>query len=62
MNYQGGLGNFNFIQPLLKMDVLLQMASHIGAGDPLLFGYIPVASYKDKYHKSSYTWVGSPGG
>ena len=35
---QGGLGNLNVAQVLLKMEVLLQIVSYIGAGSLLLCG------------------------
>jgi len=35
---QGGLGNLNFINPLLKMEVVFQMASFTGAAVSLMLG------------------------
>lgn len=32
VNSQGGLGNLNLFNPLLKMEVLIQIAFYIGAG------------------------------
>ena len=51
---QGGLGRLNFTRPLLKMEVLYQLVSHIGAGVSLMLGSIPGATYKGKYYKSLY--------
>lgn len=38
---QGGLGTLNFIQPLLKMEVLFQMVSYTGIGVSLMLRSIP---------------------
>ena len=46
--FQGGLGNLNFTQPLLKMEVLFQVVSYIGAGVSLMLGSIPGAAYTIK--------------
>lgn len=51
-------GNLNFIQPLLKMEVLFQIVFYIGAGVSLMLGSIPGAAYKGKYHKSLYMGTG----
>ena len=55
---QGGLGNLNFTRPLLKMEVLFQIVSYIGAGVSLMLESFP-GTTKSKYHKSSYRGVGS---
>lgn len=44
--FPGGLRNLNFIPPLLKMEVLLQITSYIGTGAFLMLVYIPGAAYK----------------
>lgn len=44
------------------MEVLLQIASCIGAGVSLRLGSISGAAYKGKYHKSSYVSGGSAAG
>ena len=44
------------------MEVLFQIVSYIGAGVSLTLGSILRVVYKGKYHKSSYTGVGSAAG
>jgi hypothetical protein len=39
-----GLGNLNFPGPLLKMEVLFQIVSYIGASVSLMLGSIPGAA------------------
>ena len=46
---QGGLGNLNFIRPLLKVEVSFQIvSSYIGASVSLMLGSIPGAAYTIK--------------
>jgi hypothetical protein len=45
---QGGLGHLNFIWSLLKMEVLFQMASYVGAIVSLMLGSIHGATWKGK--------------
>lgn len=51
--------NFNYAWPLFKMEVLLPMASYIGAGVSLMVGCIPGAVLKARNHKRSCIDVGS---
>ena len=46
--FLGDLGNLNFTGPLLKMEVLFQKVSYIGAGVSLMLGSIPGAAYTIK--------------
>lgn len=59
---QAGLGNLDFTQPLLKMEVLLQRVSYIGVSVSCMLESIPGATYKSKYQKSLYTGAGSAAG
>ena len=54
--------NLNFTGPLLKMEVLFQIVSYIGAGVSLMLGSIPGAAYKGKDQKSSGIDAGSTAG
>jgi len=44
----GDLGDLNFTWPLLKMEVLFQIASYVGASISLMLGSCPGGSYTIK--------------